>query len=126
MHSDAPRLFAAETSLRAEADAMLAASGIGVILADAGYVVVRGAGAMTPARKPGAPTALRPYCPSRCFGSSSGRSARSGGASALELPKQVARPAGSVASCLPRLRRTSPSGFPAENREHVAHEVTPT
>ncbi len=40
MHPDTPRLFAAEASLRAEADALLAASGLGAILAGAGYVVV--------------------------------------------------------------------------------------
>ena len=40
MHLDASRLFAAEASLRAEADAMLAASGIGAILAGAGYTAV--------------------------------------------------------------------------------------
>ena len=40
MHPDASRLFAAEASLRAKADAMLAASGLGAILADAGYVAV--------------------------------------------------------------------------------------
>jgi hypothetical protein len=40
MHPDASRLFAGEASLRAEADAMLAASGIGAILAGAGYTAV--------------------------------------------------------------------------------------
>ena len=36
MHPDASRLLAAEASLRSEADAMLAASGIGAILAGQG------------------------------------------------------------------------------------------
>ncbi|MGD0110795.1 MAG: hypothetical protein ABSD48_02920 [Armatimonadota bacterium] len=40
MHPDASRLLAAEASLRSEADAMLAASGIGAILAGAGYTAV--------------------------------------------------------------------------------------
>ena len=40
MHPDASRLFAAEASLRTEADAMLTASGIGTILTGAGYVAV--------------------------------------------------------------------------------------
>jgi len=40
MHPDAARLFALDEALRAEADQMLADSGIGAILADAGYVVV--------------------------------------------------------------------------------------
>ncbi len=40
MHPDAPRLFALDASLRAEADAMLAASGLGPLLAEAGYVPV--------------------------------------------------------------------------------------
>ncbi|HUT74560.1 MAG TPA: hypothetical protein VM221_06975 [Armatimonadota bacterium] len=37
MHPDAPRLFALDGTLRAEADQMLAASGIGAILAECGY-----------------------------------------------------------------------------------------
>jgi hypothetical protein len=40
MHPDASRLFAAEASLRAEADAMLATSGIDAILAGAGYTAI--------------------------------------------------------------------------------------
>lgn len=37
MHPDADRLFALDEALRAEADAMLAESGLGEIIADAGY-----------------------------------------------------------------------------------------
>lgn len=40
MTSEADRLFALDESLRAEAEAMLAASGMGAILRDAGYVPV--------------------------------------------------------------------------------------
>jgi hypothetical protein len=40
MHPEAQRLFALDEALRAEADRMLADSGIGAILADAGYVAV--------------------------------------------------------------------------------------
>lgn len=40
MHPDASRLFALDESLRAEADQMLADSGIGAILDEAGYVAV--------------------------------------------------------------------------------------
>jgi hypothetical protein len=40
MHPEATRLFALDEALRAEADRMLADSGIGAILADAGYVAV--------------------------------------------------------------------------------------
>jgi hypothetical protein len=40
MHPDATRLFALDAALRAEADAMLAASGLGVIIAEAGYIPV--------------------------------------------------------------------------------------
>jgi hypothetical protein len=40
MHPDAARLFALDEALRAEADRMLADSGIGAILADAGYAAV--------------------------------------------------------------------------------------
>jgi len=37
LHSDAPRLFALDAALRAEAEEMLAASGIGAILSGGGY-----------------------------------------------------------------------------------------
>jgi hypothetical protein len=40
MHPEAERLFALDESLRAEAEAMLAASGIGAILREAGYIPV--------------------------------------------------------------------------------------
>jgi hypothetical protein len=40
LHPDADRLFALDAALRAEADQMLAQSGIGLILRDAGYVAV--------------------------------------------------------------------------------------
>lgn len=40
MHPDAPRLFALDEALRAEADALLAASGFGAILTEAGYYAV--------------------------------------------------------------------------------------
>ena len=40
MHPDASRLFALDEGLRTEADRVLADSGIGVILAEAGYVPV--------------------------------------------------------------------------------------
>ena len=40
MHPDAPRLFALDGALHTEAQEMLAASGIGAILADAGYRAV--------------------------------------------------------------------------------------